>query len=122
METSLCVVSMVPWSGASGAMLSLSDHKHHLVQAFPLQMKKLRCREGGVLAYSLQSVPSPFSFLIVLESGSGMWGVALISILCLREQDWSVAGGLAQDPRAQGNLEEALCGGAVVVVQGLDLP
>ena len=37
--------------------------------------------------------------------------MALISILCLREQDCSVAGGLAQDPQAQGNLEEALEGG-----------
>lgn len=60
METSLCVVSVVPWSGASGAMLSLSDHKHHLVQAFPLQMKKLRCREGGALAYRLECSPAIF--------------------------------------------------------------
>ena len=63
-EASLWVVSQ---SRARCVMLSPLNPRHHLVQAFPLQMKELRCREGGVPAHNLQSAaPTPsFSFLII---------------------------------------------------------
>lgn len=35
MESSLWVVSMAPWSGATCAVLNLPNHRHHLLQNFP---------------------------------------------------------------------------------------
>ena len=99
MEASLWVVSQ---NRARCAMLSPLNPRHHLIQAFPLQMKELRCREGGVPAHNLQSAtPTPsFSFLIILEFGPRTWFGEVVGRLL---GSWA----LAQDPQAQGTLRRS---------------
>ena len=58
-EASLCVVSQ---RGARCATLSPLNPRHHHVQAFPLQMEQLRCREGGVPTV-YRVLPPPPHFL-----------------------------------------------------------
>lgn len=73
-------VSMVPWGGVMCAVL-----RCHLIQAFPFTDEETEMQRGwGICSQLTVFPPPPFIFLIIQESGSGRWGVALISILCTK--------------------------------------